>query len=147
MDRLYDLREMLCDELKEYGAHDSLDMEALEMVDKLAHALKNIDRVIEDSEGGYSEYSGYNSYNGREGRAGNGTYRGGSYARGRGRNARRDSMGRYASSGRYYRNEGYSRAEEDMDSMVSELREMMQDLPPEKQTEVQKFIGKMESMN
>lgn len=77
-----------------------------------------IDRVIENSEGGYSEYSGsYNSYN-------------------------------YASENSYSRNNsGYSRAEEEMDSMIAELREMMGELPPEKQAEVQRFIQKLEQMN
>lgn len=49
-----------------------------------------------------------------------GSYRG-SYARGR--NARRDSMGRYS------REQGYSMANDDM---VMELRELMQDAPDER---------------
>ena len=62
--------------------------------------------------------------------------RGGSYARGRGAGARRDSMGRYSS-------DGYS----GNDEMVSELREMMQDAQDEKtRMEFQKFISKIESM-
>lgn len=57
-------------------------------------------------------------------------------------------MGRYASENSYSRNNsGYSRAEEEMDSMIAELREMMGELPPEKQAEVQRFIQKVEQMN
>lgn len=112
MHRLEELKEMLCEELEEYGSKEKLDMGGLEIVDKLAHAIKNIDKIME------SEYSEGNSYRGSyRGNYGEGSYRGnygeGSYRgnygeesyrmnygerRGRGRNARRDSMGRYASA-------------------------------------------------
>ena len=103
MHRLEELKEMLCEELEEYGSKEKLDMGGLEIVDKLAHAIKNIDKIM-DSE--YSEGRSYrNAY--RE-NYGDGSYRGNygdeSYRmnygerRGRGRNARRDSMGRYASA-------------------------------------------------
>ena len=63
---------------------------------------------------------------------------GGSYARGRGRNARRDSMGRYSREG------GYSQAADDM---IQDLRELMEDAPDERtQQEFQRFIQKMEQM-
>lgn len=62
-------------------------------------------------------------------------YDGGSYARGRGRNARRDSRGRY--SGEAYENydngsymRGYSRAE-GKDDFKNQLRMMMEDAPDE----------------
>lgn len=151
MDELYELKEMLCKELKEYGTKGKLDVGGLDIVDKLSHSIKNIDKIIEKyEEEGYSEEGGsyaYNrggsyrggSYDGRRG----GSYeggRGGSYARGRGRNARRDSMGRYS------REDGYSSAEDDMDDLVMELKEMAHELPPEKKTEVQRFIKKIEMM-
>lgn len=101
MHKLEELKEMLCEELEEYGTKEKLDMGGLEIVDKLAHAIKNIDKII-DKEDGYSErrYSERGMYDGR------GSYAdsyGDSYGRystrrGRGRNARRDSMGRYASA-------------------------------------------------
>jgi len=130
MHRLEELKDMLCEELEEYGAKEKLDMGGLEIVDKLAHAIKNIDKILE-SEEGYSEgmYARRGSYRG-------GNYDGGSYAdrystrRGRGRNARRDSMGRY------------SRAN---DMMVDELREMMEDAPDEQtRMDLERFISKME---
>lgn len=63
---------------------------------------------------------------------------GGSYARGRGRNARRDSMGRYSREG------GYSYGAEDM---VQELRELMQDAPDDRtRQEFERFIQKIEQM-
>ena len=51
MKELYNLREKLCDELKEYGKKD-ISAGSLDVVDKLAHAVKNIDKIIEA--GGYS---------------------------------------------------------------------------------------------
>lgn len=157
MHELYELKEKLMKELEEYGSQD-MSAGSLEVVDKLAHAIKNICKIIEayEEEEGYSEdgrggsyrysYEGGGSGNrrysyegGRGGQGGgNGSYaRGG--GRGRGRNARRDSMGRYSS-------DGYSRAEDDMDSMIMELREMMGELPPEKKMEVERFIKKIEQM-
>lgn len=136
MDKLYELKEMLCEELKEYG-DKKLDAGSLEVIDKLAHAIKNIDKIIEAYEDEYSMAMGGGSYEGSyarggrgggqgggnrggSSRAGGGSYGGGSYARGRGRNARRDSMGRYSREG------GYSRAEDDF---RMELEELMQDAP------------------
>lgn len=102
MHELYELKEKLCDELKEYGGKD-LSAGTLDVVDKLAHAVKNIDKIIEvyEDEGeGYSSRTYPDGMGGsyrysREGRMNrNGSsYR--SYARGR-MNARRDSMGRYS---------------------------------------------------
>lgn len=152
MHKIYELKDMLCEELEEYGSKDKLDVGGLEIVDKLAHAIKNIDKIIETyEEEGYSNENRdggmsnmYPYYYGDEGGR---SYRdrGGSYARGRGRNARRDSIGRYSSEGRS-NNRGYSRAEDDMQDMITELREMMPDLPQEKQREVQRFIQKIEQM-
>jgi monoamine oxidase len=98
MHKLEDLKDMLCEELEEYGTKDKLDMGGLEIVDKLAHAIKNIDKII-DKESGYSE----RYYEGNYGRDyyADGSYRG-AYAdgyssrRGRTGNVKRDSMGRYA---------------------------------------------------
>ena len=82
----YKIKEMLCKELDEYGKKDELTAGSLDIVDKLTHALKSIETIIAmNEEGGES-----GRYMGR-----------GSGARGRGRNARRDSMGRYASRGSY----------------------------------------------
>jgi hypothetical protein len=149
MHELYELKEMLCKELEEYGRKGDLSAGSLEIVDKLAHALKNLDKIIEskEEESG-EEYSGAmyrrgGSYRYDDGMMTGGSYRGGSYARGdgrgRGSNARRDSMGRYSSR-------GYSRAEGDMDEIVEELRGMMGELPEDKQREVQRFIEKVERM-
>lgn len=100
MHKLHDLKDMLCEELEEYGTKDKLDMGGLEIVDKLAHAIKNIDKII-DKEEGYSERYYENMYRGSYG---DGSYRGSydsyrdgySSRRGRTGNVKRDSMGRYA---------------------------------------------------
>lgn len=134
MQDLYELKEMLCEELKEYGKKGDLTAGSLDVVDKLAHAIKNINKIIEAYED--DEYSGAYDYSMERGGNRGGSYRGGSsYARGRGRNARRDSMGRYSNM------EGYSRHED----MLGELRYLMQNAPDERtKMEFQKFITKME---
>lgn len=146
MDAVYDLKDMLCEELEEYGKKDKLDVGGLEIVDKLAHTIKNLDKIIESYEDeGYSEAYYDGSYEG----TGNmdGGNMGGSYARrysrergrgsyamarGRGRNAKRDSMGRYSRDGKM---------------MAQELRELMEDAPDERiRMELQKVIQKVENM-
>ena len=80
MHALYDLKEMLCKELEEYGKKGELSAGSLDIVDKLAHTIKNLDKIIEVYEdGSYSSYGGSYDYRGDR-----------SYAR------RRDSMGRYS---------------------------------------------------
>lgn len=145
MHELYELRDKLCKELKKYGSKE-LTKETLELVDKLSHATKNLDKIIEKYEeeenGSYESYNSYGSYDGsyRNNRGGrvsyNNGYNNGSYARGRGRNAKRDSMGRYASDS------GYSQH----GNMVEELKEMMMDAPNEEiRREYEKIINRMES--
>jgi len=134
MEELYSLKEMLCKELEDYGKKGEMSAGTLEIVDKLAHAIKNLDKIIENYD---EEYSG--AYEGEQGDSyRRGSYRGGSYrsyARGR-RNARRDSMGRYSG-------EGYSRHGD----MVDELRDLMEDAPDEKtRMEIQKLVKKLEQM-
>lgn len=122
MHELYEVREKLCKELKKYG-HEEITNNSLELIDTLAHSIKNIDKIIDEEE---SEYEP--SYRG--GRSGRGTY-----SRGRGRNAKRDSMGRYASDGRHN------------EEIVHELRELMMDAPDETtRMEYQKVINKLEMM-
>jgi len=129
MDELYKLKEMLCDELEEYGRKGELSTGSLDVVDKLSHALKSITTVIamEEAEQGHS-----------------GRYDGNSYARGR-MNAKRDSMGRYSRDyrgGRYSRE--YSGAVEDM---ADQLRDLMEDAPNDQvRHEIKSLISKIEKM-
>ncbi len=162
MHELYELKEMLCKELEEYGRKGDLSAGSLEIVDKLAHALKNLDKIIETKEeesGEYSSAGGEGSYRGGSYRGGRGgSYRGGSYDDGMMTGGSYRRGGSYARGGRrgmvnnptgrnqYSREGGYSRAEGDMDEIVEELRGMMGDLPEDKQREVQRFIEKVERM-
>ena len=143
MHELYELKEKLCRELKKYNEKE-LTKETLEVIDKLTHATKNLDKIIEkyeeEEEGGsYNSYNSYEgSYRGNSNRGGRGgSYNnGGSYARGRGRNARRDSMGRYAGDN------GYSRHGD----VVEQLREMMMETPNDEiRRDYERVINRMES--
>lgn len=127
MHKLYDLKEMLCNELENYGGKDEIDEKGLTIVDMLAHTIKNLDKIIESYED--EDYSmGYDSYRGGRGSS-YGSYRGGNYSRGRGRNARRDSMGRY------------SRAEGDF---RMQLEELMQDAPNEQvRQKIERMMSEM----
>ena len=116
MHGIYALEEMLCDELEKIGEKNELTAGSLDNADKLSHALKNVQKIIE-----YYEDMGEDGYS-RDGerRMDDGRYwtARGSYARGRG--AKRDSRGRY--SNRYSMAEG-------MDEMKKELRTMMETAP------------------
>lgn len=116
MAKMEELREMLCEELDKITKKGELSAGSLDVVDKLTHSIKSIDTIIAMEDAGYSsdDYS----------------MRGNSYARGRGSNARRDSMGRYSSdnysmrggrSGERGRNYSY-------DDEMNNLREQLEDM-------------------
>ena len=142
MDYISELHEM-CDTItteladaneKIRSAGGKLTAGDVDYIDKLTHTLKSIKGVVAMEEAGddYSNraYPMGGIYRG-------GSYRdgmGGSYARGRGSNARRDSMGRYSSRG-YSRDGG----------MADELRELMEDAPNDTvRRDIQRLIDKME---
>jgi len=128
MKELYELKDKLCDELKEYGKKD-MSAGSLDVVDKLTHTIKNLDKIIETyEEDGYSNMDGRSYRMSRNGR---------SYQNGmRSSYAKRNSMGRYS-------RDGYSYDED----MVAELRELMEDAPDERtKQEFKRFIQKIESM-
>ena len=138
MHKIYELKEMLCEELEEYGSKEKLDVGGLDIVDKLAHAIKNIDKIIESYE--EEEYSGEGGSYARRGSYARGD-RGGrsnrgyrSYARGQ----RRDAMGRYS------REDGYSM---DGAEIVEEIRGLMASAPDEyTRKELEKLTKKLEMM-
>ena len=84
MKELYELKEKLVDELKDYGKME-MTSSNLEKIDKLAHAAKNVCKIIDESDEGNS---GYYSRTGHiyDGRSFRNSYR-------------RDSMGRYSRDG------------------------------------------------
>lgn len=132
MHEIYDLKEKLCKELEQYGKKD-LNAGSLDVVDKLAHTIKNLDKIIETYE--EEEYSG-RADGGRMGgrsyaRDSRGRYSGDGYAY-----ARRDARGRYSG-------DGYSRAEE----MSDQLRGMMDEAPNEQiRQELQRLVSKIDGM-
>lgn len=98
MKGMEDLREMLCEELSNITEQGEITSGSLEIIDKLTHSIKSIDTIMAMEEAGYSNEHGYSRYDGGYGRGGydDGYSRRGSYARGRGGNARRDPQGRYS---------------------------------------------------
>ena len=112
--------------------------EEIDSVYKLMDIVKDsmeIECMEEEMYGGESYDDGM-SY--RDGRSYRGSYEGGSYARGRGRNARRDSMGRYSREGSYardgsYRGGSYARgySRDGKEEYKEQLMDMMESAPDE----------------
>ena len=139
MQKMEELKEMLCEELDKITKKGELSAGSLDVIDKLTHSIKSIDTIMAMEEAGYSNESGY------------------SYARGRGRNARRDSMGRYSNRGGSYeggsyddmhevsyRKDGYSRHDE-KEELAMGLRELKRDTKnPEMAHMVDRWIKQLE---
>ena len=111
---LYDLREMLCEELDEYNrdAKNGLNERVLDTVHKLTDTIKNIDKIMMLEDGDYSRAGEWEAdMRGSFSRdAGNGYNRGNSYA----------NRGRHYVRGHYSRGDGRER-------MISDIENMMQD--------------------
>ena len=125
MGKYHKITDMLEGELMKIGSEGKLTNTSLEVGDKAAHFLKSIKTIeaMDEAEngesyrGGSREYRGSRDYDGSyDGYA----YDGMSYARGRGRNARRDSMGRYA-DGRSYGKQEMMQEIEEMKRKVEEM--------------------------
>lgn len=130
MNELYELKESLCDILKEYSKKD-MSANNLNTIDTITHTIKNLDKIIEtyeEQENGYSGryyYDGMNTNGMNNRRSYNRGYNNGSYAR-------RDGRGRYSRDGA---------------DMASQLRELMEDAPDDRtRQEFQRFIQKIEQM-
>jgi len=142
-EKLYELKEKLMRELAEYAQNGKYSKEDVETIKYMASAIDHMCNIMEAADDGYSQ-RGY-AYEGGQGGGsyrgsypmGGGSYRGGqggSYARGRGRNARRDSMGRYSRGG-------------DTDGMVSQLEDLMQDAPNDQIRQgIQQLITQIDQM-
>lgn len=134
MHKLYDLKEKLMQELEDYSENGKFSKDDVESIKYIASAIDHICNIAEEDEYSNMYYGDGGSYEDGTGSYARGGNRGGgrSYARGRGRDARRDSMGRY------------SRANDDM---IEQLRMMMQEAPDERtRQEFQRFITKVEQM-
>lgn len=153
MHELYELKEKLMKELSEYSQNGKFSKEDAEVIKYLASAIDHICNIVMDME--EEEYSNEYRYSreqggGNRGGQGGGSYRGGqggnsrtggsyaggrrySYARGRGRNARRDSMGRYSRDG-------------GVEELSQTLGEMMGELPEEVKRDAEKLMIKLDEM-
>lgn len=101
MKTYHDLKDMLCEELDEITRKGELTAGSLDTVDKLTHSIKSLETIIAMNE----------SRGGSE-------YSGGGYRSYENRSERRDMRGRYS-------------RDDARDSMISDLREMMQTAPDE----------------
>ena len=109
---LYDLREMLCEELDEYNrdAKNGLNERVLDTVHKLTDSIKNIDKIMMLEDGDYSRSGEWE------------TDMRGNY--GRTENYNRNNS--YANRGRHYVRGHYSRGD-GRERMISDIESMMQD--------------------
>lgn len=143
MEYIEKIKKMLCKELDEYAMKSKLSMADVDAIHTLTDSVKNLDKIamLEDgsSYDGYSEMREY-------------PYMGGSsYARGRGRYAKRDSMGRYSSDDRMsyddYSEERidrrYSRNDA-KDHMMNKLGSMMEDADPNEREILKDCMRKIE---
>ena len=144
MHYMHDLKDLLCAELQEYAENGKrsgkMSKADIEVIDTVLNSVKNIykiDKYKEEMEG-YSEDGTYMG----EGRIYGTSYddgmrRGGgySYARGRGRYAKRDSMGRYSRDDGYMRRDGGYSREDGKAYMMEQLEDMIKDAekPAEKE--------------
>ena len=154
MEYIEKIKKMLCKELDEYAMKQKLTGGDLDMIWKLTDTVKNLDKIemLED-EGGYSEARG-----GR----GRSYMHGSSYddmmyseRRGRGRYAKRDSMGRYSSEGGSYddgssyddyserTDRRYSR-DDAKDHMMNKLGSMMENADPNEREILKDCMRKLE---
>lgn len=113
------------EEIKAVGELVDMVKDVYCIMDMEAESYGEDDMSYADGMGGMSMRRG-GSYRGES------YYDGGSYARGRGRNARRDSMGRYSRNENYgggsYMRGGYSR---DEDAYIADLRKSLETAPTE----------------
>lgn len=152
MDELYEIEEKM-----KKSSGGKLSAGDIETIHKLTDTIKNIDKIEVLEGSGYSEESNWMA----DGRMYGTSYdEGMSYARDRGRNAKRDSMGRYSREGGSYdddmsyergssyarggrggnrggmsnRRGGYSRADA-KEEMIEKLEDMMHDAETPKERE------------
>lgn len=126
---MHKLMEYICDEMDELESKaekGKLSMAEMQYLDTLAHTKKNLlksDEMMENSD--YSMNDGYYDRSYAD------EYRRYDTSMARGRNARRDSRGRYSRG----------------NDMISKLRDMMEDAPDDRtRTEIQRTIQRMEQM-
>lgn len=145
MDKIINLKKMLCEELENFGGRTQIDMNSLDKIDKLAHAVKNLDKVIKSGEEEEMSYRMSRDYSGTSILDGMGRYRMNpqytrfaedgeaegsaerSYRRGMSRRSRRSYANEYSGH-----------------DFVQELEDLMEDAPDEQtRKDIEKLINKM----
>ena len=122
--RVYDdICDMLNDELEQIVQKHELTSNALDIMYKITDVVKDIKTIEAMEESGYANHYPWYMYSDDPMGYSNGSYDGNSY--GRGRNARRDSMGRYS-------RDGYSRD----DQMTNQLQQMMNNAKTDQEREM-----------
>lgn len=128
---LYDLREMLCEELDEYNrdAKNGLNERTLDTVHKLTDTIKNIDKIMMLEDGDYSRTGEWEAdMRGSYGRTEN-------YSRGNS----------YANRGRHYVRGHYSRGD-GRERMISDIENMMQDATGTERDAYKRALGILNNM-
>lgn len=142
MEYIEKIKKMLCKELDEYAMKGKISGSDLDMIWKLTDTVKNLDKIemLEDG-GSYDGYSEMREY----------PYMGGSsYARGRGRYAKRDSMGRYSSDDRMADDYSEARIErrysrdDAKDHLMDKMGEMMTSANEEQREILKEAMRKIE---
>lgn len=117
---MYDLKEMLCQDLEQYSKKGSLTRNDLDTVHMITDTIKNVDKITMMEEEGYS-YGGGN-WNA------NGSYCSGSMSDGRYSGRRRNNYvgeNGNTNSGRRYMRNNYSNDSDDMEYMENRMRREM----------------------
>ena len=110
MSKLENLRDNLCEELEKVAKKESINTTDLDIIDKLTHSIKNLDKVMLGNEMieeyGYSFEGGYSGARrgGRRGRDGDSD---GRYNEGRSRDGRSYEGRSYERDGRSYDGQSY----------------------------------------
>ena len=120
-EELYQLKEDYIREILKLYREKGISKDSIAMLDMMIHSAKNLCKIIDGDDDGYSMANSYDMPHHM------------SYARGRGSNAHRDSMGRYSSR-------GYSMH----DDMRSELYDLMNRTSDEStRREIQDMVNRM----
>lgn len=121
MHEIKNLKEKLCRELEEYSQKGRLDMQTLQVIDTIAHTVKNLNKILdEEAKSGFSE--GYN-YGSNYSSRGSSNYSNG------------------------YPDYNYGRYPMGNDMMIDRLRSLMNETNDERtRQEFQNFINRMEHM-
>ena len=150
MEYIEKIKKMLCKELDEYAMKSKLTGGDLDMIWKLTDTVKNLDKIeMLEENGGYSEARGGRGHSYMHGLSYDDDMMY-SERRGRGKYAKRDSMGRYSSDDMSY--DDYS--EERMDRRYSKddakdhlmrgLGSMMEDADPNEREILKDCMRKLE---